>query len=168
MFDSLRTRRGSSPRLVHLGMMLACALATSCSRQARAGDLMDAGAALYSGTVAMQAHLAGDTDALPVVATRCINCHELAAGAATSAPSVAAGQRPAGAGSYAAALNRTWLVMPQTRHGGPATQYDAASFCTLVRTGEDPAHVLIPPVMPRYDATDAQCESLWTYLRSRE
>ncbi len=117
----------------------------------------------------MQAHLAGDTDALPVVATRCINCHEKSAAGPSGVGAVGEGQVSAPATrTYASALNRAWLTMPRQRHGGPATQYDAVSFCTVVRTGEDPGHVLIPPVMPRYDATDAQCESLWSYLRSRE
>lgn len=167
-FTRLWAGRGGAPRLVQFGVLLACVVFASCSRTVRAGDLVESGAALYSGTAAMRAHLVGDDDVLPVVATRCTNCHERAAGSVNGAGSVLAGQPASGPRAYASALGRSWLLTPRQRHGGPATQYDAASFCTLVRTGEDPAHVLIPPVMPRYDATDAQCESLWTYLRSRE
>lgn len=151
--------------------MLACAVFASCSQMARANDTAkDAGAALYSGTVPLKAHLTGDPDDLPAVASRCINCHVRPAKSSERAGvSLASAQPSAQIGRpYAASLNREWLVTARQRHGGPASQYDAASFCTLIRTGEDPAHVLIPPVMPRYDATDEQCNSLWTYLRSLE
>ena len=134
------------------------------------GTASDAGAALYSGAVPMKAHLTGDPDELPVVASRCTNCHvRPAKSSEPTGISQSNGQPGVQSGRpYAASLNREWLVTARPRHGGPASQYDAASFCTLIRTGEDPAHVLIPPVMPRYDATDAQCNSLWTYLRSLE
>lgn len=112
------------------------------------------GAALFNGSAPLIGRVAGDTDVLPAVASRCVNCH----GRATKAIA---------GGTYASPLDAAWLMTPRVRHGGPATLYDEAAFCTLLRTGVDPAQVLIPPVMPRYDATNAQCASLWTFLRSR-
>ena len=41
---------------------------------------------------------------------------------------------------------------------------DLTSFCRLLRTGVDPAYVIIDRVMPTYDVSDAACASLWQYL----
>ena len=50
------------------------------------------------------------------------------------------------------------------RRGGPPSRYDAAGLCTLLRSGVDPAHVIILRTMPRYDINDADCQSLWLHL----
>jgi hypothetical protein len=50
------------------------------------------------------------------------------------------------------------------RRGGPPSRFDAAAFCRLLRTGEDPAGVLLPKAMPRYELDDAQCGQLWRFL----
>lgn len=150
-------------------LVLVCVAGAACSQTVRANDnLIESGAAFYNGAVPLPAHLTGDTDVLPVVASRCVNCHVRPAKASETIVLALAADQASSGRPYAAALSREWLVTARQRHGGPATQYDSASFCTLIRTGEDPAHVLIPPVMPRYDATDEQCNSLWAYLRSLE
>lgn len=167
--------------------LLCCTTFASCSGAAFADDRRVAeGSALFSGSAPIVARLAGDTDVLPAIASRCVNCHERStksiagldatpATVATTTRSVGEGATSstrtappsAGGGTYASALDAAWLTTPRVRHGGPAVRYDEVSFCTLVRTGVDPAQIVIPPVMPRYDATDAQCASLWAFLGSR-
>ena len=50
------------------------------------------------------------------------------------------------------------------RRGGPASRFDEAALCRLLREGIDPAHVLLPKTMPRYAIDDADCRALWTWL----
>lgn len=163
------------------GVLLACCgTLASCSGAAFADDRRAGeGAAIFKGASPITARVAGDTDALPAIASRCVNCHErpttAVAGldvaprsAANGSRNTAAGASRSGqSGTYASGLDAAWLTTPRIRHGGPATRYDEVSFCTLLRTGVDPAQVVIPPIMPRYDATDAQCASLWAFLGSR-
>ena len=100
--------------------------------------------------------LAGHTDDLPAMATRCANCHSAGGG-----PDV-----PSTAPEFAPRLNREGLTQPLPRRGGPPSVYDATSLCKLLREGIDPAWVMIRQEMPRYAATDAQCTALWTFLVS--
>lgn len=121
------------------------------------------GEALFRGEQAIPAHLAGQTMPLPAMATRCINCHETRQPAAlTDGTSAAASAR-----TYASPLSAVWLQEARLRHGGPASTYDAQSLCQVLRHGIDPAKVMVSTVMPRYDATEAQCTALWAYLTSR-
>lgn len=121
------------------------------------------GEALFRGAQAIPAHLAGQTMPLPAMATRCINCHETRQPAAlTDGASAAASAR-----TYASPLSAVWLQEARLRHGGPATAYDTQSLCQVLRNGIDPAKVMVSTVMPRYDATEAQCSALWAYLTSR-
>jgi hypothetical protein len=131
------------------------------------------GRALFEGDVALTARLVGHDQPLPVQATRCLNCHGAAddgvVGAAAAAGSAAA--RAAANTGWSAPLARTAppldrarLTQAQSRRGGPASAYDAAALCRLLRTGVDPAQVLLPAVMPRYDISDEQCAELWSAL----
>ncbi len=105
--------------------------------------------------------------------TRCAGCHE--APASTSATvatgaGLAAATAPAGGGtraSYGPPLDADALARPQARRGGPPTRYDAASFCSVLRTGIDPASVVLAQQMPRYDLADQDCADLWAWLRER-
>lgn len=103
------------------------------------------GAALFEGRSPLAGTLPGHVQALPTEATRCVNCHT--------------GLRPAGG-----LLDAARLARPQARRGGPASRYDAASLCQLLRSGTDPAHVIIDATMPRYQADDRQCADLWAHL----
>ena len=123
------------------------------------------GEALFRGEQPLPAHLAGQTMPLPAMATRCINCHETRQPAAlTDGASGASGAVIAR--TYASPLSAVWLKEARLRHGGPATAYDAQSLCQVLRNGIDPAKVMVSTVMPRYDATEAQCTALWAYLTS--
>ncbi len=123
-----------------------------------AGGAADAarGRQLFDGGVALPARIVGQDFALPAQASRCVNCHDPArAGAASS---------PAGAQRIGPALTAATLTDTVRRRGGPPSRYDAASLCTLLRSGVDPAHVIILRTMPRYEITDADCRALWQHL----
>lgn len=108
------------------------------------------GAALFNGEEAIEARLAGHEEPLPGMATRCSNCHARQPGVT-----------PAGAPS---ALDAASLLTPRSRRHGPPSRFEADSLCQLLRTGVDPAQVMLPPTMPRYAVTDAQCQALWAFL----
>lgn len=114
------------------------------------------GRQVFNGQAALAARIAGQDFALPAEASRCVNCH---------------GPARAGAGSAATGTQRIGPVLtaatlaePLRRRGGPPSRYDAASLCTLLRSGVDPAHVIIARTMPRYEIADADCQSLWLHL----
>ncbi|MFM2054002.1 MAG: hypothetical protein RL456_2039 [Pseudomonadota bacterium] len=120
--------------------------------QATQARLAADGRALWQGEWALTARLAGDAAVLPVQASRCVNCH----GEGATGPD--AGARPA------PALHRAHLLDGIARRGGPPSRYDEAAFCRLLRTGVDPAAVLLPRAMPRYELGDADCAALWAHL----
>lgn len=112
------------------------------------------GAALFAGEAALSGRIVGHDVDLPVQASRCVNCHGEAG-------------RPAPAASaptLAPALDARSLAAPTPRRGGPPSRYDAAALCTLLRSGVDPAHVMIPRTMPRYTLSDEDCAALWAHL----
>lgn len=130
------------------------AIATSASADDGASALR--GERLFGGEAALPARIIGQDFALPAQASRCVNCHGPARGNAPSSPANAPGVAPA--------LTRATLAEPLRRRGGPPSRYDAASLCTLLRSGVDPAHVIILRTMPRYEITDADCRSVWLHL----
>lgn len=106
------------------------------------------GAALYEGRQALVAHVRGHEQPLPHAAARCVNCHE-------------------GAQAVGPLLDGRTLAQPLARRGGPPSRYDAKALCRLLREGIDPAAVLLPRAMPRYEIDPRACEALWAHLRSR-
>jgi hypothetical protein len=117
------------------------------------------GAALFDGRTPLAGRVVGHAVALPPAATRCANCHEQA-NATPSAPGAASAP-------FATVLDGAGLGSMRVRRGGPASRYDAASLCGVLRSGTDPAHVMISTTMPRYDITDAQCLELLAFLAAR-
>lgn len=89
---------------------------------------------------------------LPPEVVRCANCHGADSQAGADALT---GQRQ---------IDRSWLLEPNERRGGPPSVYDARSFCKLLRTGVDPAHILIAREMPVFDLDDTACLGLWAFL----
>ena len=71
---------------------------------------------------------------------------------------------PRAAASLGPILDRERLTERVARRGGPPSRFDERSFCRLLRTGEDPAGVILPRAMPRYEIDDADCLRLWRYL----
>jgi hypothetical protein len=110
---------------------------------------------LFFGAAALRGRIATHPNMLPGTVLRCANCH-------------AQGRGPDVARSVAPRLDRAWLVEPQARRGGPPTRYDGAAFCTLLRLGQDPAHVLINVQMPRYEIGERECDALWRFLTAED
>jgi len=117
-----------------------------------AADEAELGRRLFSGELPLSARIAGHTDTLPASAIRCSNCHRTQAVGAASAP------------SFGPVLEARLLSGRIARRGGPPSAYSAAALCKLLREGIDPAWVMVAPAMPRYDASDAQCQALWAHL----
>jgi hypothetical protein len=117
------------------------------------------GRQLFVGEAPLAARIVGQDFALPTQATRCVNCH--GSTAATPGASGAVAQ-PA-----APALSAATLGESIRRRGGPPSRYDAAALCVLLRSGVDPAHVMIQRTMPRYEISDADCRALWLHITAR-
>lgn len=108
------------------------------------------GEQLYYGTRALEARLGGEL--LAATSSRCANCH--------------GAKRDGGAEgkTVAPALTRAALVGEVPRRGGPATRYTADTFCASLRTGVDPAGIVMSPVMPRYEISGPACHALWRFV----
>ena len=125
------------------------------------------GAALFHDGAGLSGRVTGHTLLLPANAARCANCHQTGTPAGSAAASAAGNPPPAAEalpGRLGPVLGRETLEQARPRRGGPASRYDGATFCALLRTGIDPAQVMIPQAMPRYDIANADCEALWRYL----
>lgn len=120
------------------------------------------GQALYEGRVRQEgqpvgaAVLRGHTQALPQVAARCVNCHEPA-----REPDTGRWIR------FGPPLDRESLALPLRRRGGPPSSYDASTLCLTLRTGVDPAQIVLQQAMPRFGFSDDDCQALWRYLSTR-
>lgn len=129
------------------------------------------GKELFTGAVSLRARMTGHETDLPPEVVRCINCHRLPSD--TPAPSSSKLPEPSSSlrGSESAPiealapdLSSQRLTQAVPRRGGPASRYDAQSFCSVLRFGVDPAHVMIPQTMPRYTLTEQECQELWAYV----
>ncbi len=155
-----------------------------------AARLADDGARLYDGRAALRGRIHGHETLLMPAAVVCANCHAPARNVTTAVlPAAAAGDQAsiaakAGTGAQGVTadqasiagqpaqttetlgpqLDRERLTASISRRGGPPSRFDRATFCRMLRTGEDPASVLLPKVMPRYELTDEQCAALWHHL----
>lgn len=136
------------------------ALCAAAAAHGAEPDGADRGRTIYLGESALVARIAGQDFALPANASRCANCHSPAA----RPSAIGASAVPADAQRIGPVLTPEWLTQPQRRRGGPASRYDSAALCKLLRSGVDPAHVIILRTMPRYDISDTDCAALWRYL----
>lgn len=105
---------------------------------------------MFFGDAALQGGIVGHSEALPPRLVACANCHVGAAGL--------------GAASFGPRLDGPRLTEMRGRRGGPPSAFSPASFCRMLRTGVDPASILITRQMPRYTLNDDQCLGLWRYL----
>ena len=106
---------------------------------------------MVHGAASLQGAIVGHPEALPPRLLACANCHqEGAAGLA--------------AASFGPRLDGTHLTEMRGRRGGPPSAFSPTSFCRMLRTGVDPASILITRQMPRYTLDDDQCLALWHYL----
>lgn len=134
-------------RPFHFFRALACLIALAVALQGEPPPDKAHGQRIFSGEVALPAHISGQDVALPASASRCSNCH-----------GAQATQR------IAPLLTPTSLTTATSRRGGPPSSYTPASLCRLLRTGVDPAFIIVPRAMPRYEASDADCAALWAYV----
>ena len=118
-----------------------------------ANSAVERGRDLFVGREPLTGKLRHHRNDLPAEVVACANCHSLG--------------REAARGARAPRLERALLLQARPRRGGPPSAYDERSFCKLLRTGIDPAHVLIAREMPVYRTDDAQCQSLWRFLTQR-
>lgn len=155
--------RGGKAVLAAVCVLITVAGAWAIQRvQQRA--VVERGNRLFHGEAALAARIVGHTMRLPATVSRCMNCHETRSTAVSAAASAVAGGQ---AGRYGPALDHGMLAEPRARRGGPPSRYDAPALCTLLRSGVDPAQVMIPQTMPRYDIDSADCDALWGYLITR-
>lgn len=133
---------------IPIGLAALC-LAVASAAQTPAESSAGRGEQLFRGEEPLRGTIVGHDDALPAHASKCVNCHDLAAG---------------GKAKYGSILTQAALLEAAARRGGPPSRYEAGSFCRLLRTGIDPAHIVILRAMPRYEVDDAQCLALWNYL----
>lgn len=132
-----------------LGMAVATAVGWLRART------LETGRALFAGERALPGRILGHESDLPAHASRCSNCHGVPAAGARADE------------AFAPPLRGAELLHPRARRGGPPSTYSADALCTLLRSGVDPAHVMIARTMPRYRPGDADCAALWAYLESR-
>lgn len=153
-----RSRRCSA---LWFGLVATAALAAGGA----IGPTAERGEKLFKGELPLTGKIVGNPSALPVMATRCINCH---ASAAVSAVPGSASARTAirQLQGFGPALDADLLTRNRPRRGGPPSHYDEAGFCRLLQSGVDPAYVIIPRVMPRYELSADDCHALWTYVLS--
>jgi hypothetical protein len=110
------------------------------------------GRALFFGETPLRGIIQGHERPLPSELVRCANCH------------VPDSRATSGVSKAAPRLDRPRLTEFRRRRGGPPSQFTPVSFCRLLRTGVDPAYILITRQMPRYTLEDRQCFDLWQYL----
>lgn len=120
------------------------------------------GARAFDGRSPLVGRIDGHAAPLPAAALACANCHlPSARPAGASGPTVGAGAATA---RFGPVLDRAGLTAPVARRGGPPSRFDERAFCRLLRTGEDPAGVLLPRTMPRYEIDDDDCRRLWRHV----
>ncbi len=116
------------------------------------------GRTLFEGKQAIAARMPGHQQVLPPSAARCINCHR-------DAPD---SRSIRGTPALAPRITASLLTSSISRRRGPESKYEIDSFCELVRTGVDPAGVMIEQTMPRYEISNLQCSALWRYLSAKQ
>jgi hypothetical protein len=110
-----------------------------------------AGCRMFFGETPLQGAIVEHDRPLPPEVVACANCHS-------------GDTRSTSGEALAPLLSRSMLIELRRRRSGPPSQFSAASFCRLLRTGVDPAYIVISRKMPRYVLDDEQCLDLWQYL----
>ncbi len=131
------------------------ALALSGGAAARPTRTAARGRALFTGHEPLAGRVRDHRSPLPPQVVVCRNCH--ADQPLPGPPSPTAAPR----------IDRGLLLQALPRRGGPPSVYDRPAFCRLLRTGVDPAYVLVAREMPVFQLDDLQCDSLWLYVTAR-
>jgi hypothetical protein len=106
---------------------------------------------IFLGAVPLRATILGQSSRLPPETAACGNCH-------------ATNSQPEADGSFAPRLDRSTMMESRRRRNGPPSHFSPTTFCRLLRTGVDPAYIVISRQMPRYQLNDNACLDLWRYL----
>jgi hypothetical protein len=138
-----------SSGLVRVTVMLAALLPASGG----AADDARRGAELFDGRRPLVARIAGHAEPLPAEAARCSNCHR---------------ENRDARDAFAPLLTRQHLLDDVARRGGPPSRYDERAFCRALRSGIDPAWIILSRAMPRYQVDEATCAALWTHLTAEK
>jgi hypothetical protein len=134
-------------------LLALCGIGFSCSEGCtKVRTAHSRGEDLFVGREPLTGTIRGHKTGLPPEVIRCTNCHGANSQGGTDA---LPGQR---------SINRSWLLEATERRGGPPSVYDVRAFCKLLRTGVDPAYILIARDMPVYDLDDTACQGLWEFL----
>ena len=157
--------RATRPLLLGLaGLAATAGLAAATQHWQERARWQEAGQALYEGSRPLTARLVGHEQDLPPQATRCVNCHS---GSSAIAPALTPERLTRHLPRRGGPFFRVPTEPGEFRRGGPPSRYDEASFCRLLRSGVDPAWVLLPRAMPRYTLPDRECRELWLALSTR-
>ena len=127
-----------------------CCLCIGSAAKSELSEL-DRGKQIYLGGETVIGKIDGHISSLPPSLVKCVSCHTFARQSKLEVES-------------APPLNRSSLLDPHARRGGPGFSYDKTNFCKTVRTGIDPQYVVLSRTMPRFEISEAQCSALWTYL----
>lgn len=139
--------------LCAFGLMVMSCSARNQEEMTRQAQIKQ-GEDIFTGEQAIPAMIAGHQTRLPPQVARCINCH---------APEKSGLARKESAPS----LSRAWLRQTRARRGGPAFAYEKENFCSTLRSGIDPEHVVLNRAMPRFELSNEQCLALWLYLTEK-
>jgi hypothetical protein len=118
-----------------LRALAALAIGSLLGAPALASTLFEQGQDLFMGRAPLEGKIRCHRRNLPPEVVVCRNCH------------AARDQLPPKASS-APRVDGALLLEPRERRGGPPSSYGEQSFCKLLRTGVDPAHVQISREMP--------------------
>ena len=154
--------RAFSAAAVTVAATCACAaagFAAAASAASTAPTDAASGRQLFDGGTPLTARIVGQDFTLPGRASRCANCHVTKAIDHPEPTAAAARSR-----RFGPPLTAARLLESMPRRGGPPSRYDRETFCKLLRTGIDPAFVVIDRSMPRYQLDAAQCQALWSHL----
>ncbi len=113
------------------------------------------GESIFLGRTSIVGRIREHQSSLPPEVVRCANCHGVESRAAS-----AQGAPPR--------IDRSLLLEIRSRRGGPPSAYDSGRFCKMLRTGVDPASILIAREMPIYEIDDGRCVDLWRFLVREE
>ncbi len=133
-------------------LVVGCFLQTAAAgTSANPDSSASTGRRMFLGENPLQGAIVGHAEPLPARMVACANCHLGKAGLGSDNP-------------FGPSLDRPRMMQRIARRGGPPSVFTPTSFCRTLRTGVDPAYILITRQMPRYTLSDDQCLGLWRYL----
>jgi hypothetical protein len=147
------------------GVIGACCVGVSLLVPAASMPLVDpayrAGERIYFGDVVLQFSAGNVVDQLPHGLSACVHCHSASKADRSGFPARLRETK------QAPTLTAASLLSEKSRRGGPPFAFDRDGFCATIRSGIDPQAIILRKTMPRFNATEEQCDSLWYFLTRR-